>query len=398
MNNILFKDKEIKQYMLYLVDHKKMLIDEDVGQELENALLWIANHPESSISKYHQYINGDDKSKEDKAVRFDKVKTIIIKLDDLGLIRKVIDKNERYQVSIENNGEILYSVTSLGLFYILNKDLVNSVKDVLLKNRNDTFFRAFLFPYIELDTLEKLEGSDTFLALSKYLVTCARIVNTVVRDHLLKVENNNGQRNMVGFPRSSLIPEAEDPFDYGPYSSIAYLKNRFKIPWLDETNIKIRDEITKDNNKIIRISNEKGSEELILKIYPETKKAKLLDNSNNHEIANFDLEKHLFKDNSYIMWDILPVTVRGYLDTLFSNKLFYFYHDMEYAVNKLGYDILQYIHYDNYLPDNEFNERQGDRNILENDHKFRKLANNGKGSFDRYMYHELELNPLPITS
>jgi hypothetical protein len=81
--------------------------------------------------------------------------------------------------------------------------------------------------------LEKLKSSEILLALSKFLVTCAKIVNTVVIDHLLKVENNNGDRIMVGFPKSSLIPEDEDPYGFGPYCSIPYLKNRYNIPWLD---------------------------------------------------------------------------------------------------------------------------------------------------------------------
>jgi hypothetical protein len=143
------------------------------------------------------------------------------------------------------------------------------------------------------------------------------------------------------------------------------------------------------------LSNEKANEELILKIYPETNKAILSDNRNNHEIAEFDLQKHPFEKNSYIMWDLIPVTFSEHLDHMFSNELFYFYHDMEYAVNKLCFDILQDIYYDLYLSNERFNESLGDCEIVVKDKKFRKLANNAKGKFDSYFYHELDLNPLP---
>ncbi|MDR4512334.1 MAG: hypothetical protein MRJ93_11600 [Nitrososphaeraceae archaeon] len=385
MNNTIFKSKEIKQYMLYLVDYKKVLIDEDVEPEVESVLLRIAYNSASSISKYHQYINDEYNQKEDKALKLDNVKTIV-KLDELGLIRKVT----------ENNEDVQYSITSLGLFYIFKKDLVSSIKDILLKNRNDTFFQTFLYPYIELNTLEKLNSREIFLALSKYLVTCARIVNNVVIDHLLKVENNKGDRIMVGFPKSSVIPEAEDPFDYGPYDSISYLKNRYNISWLDEENLKIRDEITEENKKIIRVYNEKERQELVLKINLETNRTILVDNSNNNEIAKFDLEKHPFEKNSYIMWDLIPCTPNQYLDHLFENPLFYFYDDMKNNLNNLCFSILQNISYDVYLPTDEFNERLQDCDTIVNDKIFRKLADNLRGEFDSYFYHELELKPLPV--
>ena len=297
-----------------------------------------------------------------------------------------------------------YSVTTDGIFYILTKTLVSSYKKDIILNRNNSFFEAFLYPYIEMDTLEKLESKDIISTIFKFLANCAKIVDSVVVDKLLKVDKNNGERAMIGFPNSLLIPEAEEDDDtgctYAPIMSLGYWSKRYNISWLAENSVKIRDEITQDNKKIIRISNEKGNkeEELILNLYPETNKAILLDKKNNHKIAEFEIEKHPFEKNSYIMWDLIPVTVSRHLDDLFSNRLFYFYHDIEYAVNKLCFDILQYIRYDNYLSDDEFNERQGDCNILVNDKKFRKLANDAKGKFDPYFFHELELNPLPILS
>lgn len=157
------------------------------------------------------------------------------------------------------------------------------------------------------------------------------------------------------------------------------------------------DEIT-DDKKIIRISNEKGKEELILEVYPEKNKAILLDKRNNREIAEFDIEEHPLDKNSYIMSDLIPITLSKHLDNLFSNELFYFYHDMEYAVNKLCFAILQHIYYDLYLSNDKFNESLGDCQIVVNDRKFRELANNSRGKFDSYYYHELDLNPLPSIS
>jgi hypothetical protein len=95
--------------------------------------------------------------------------------------------------------------------------------------------------------------------------------------------------------------------------------------------------------------------------------------------------------------DFIPITFNQYLDNLFANELFYFYNDIEYAVNKLCFAILQSIRYDNYVSPYRFSGSQGDCHILVKDKKFRQLANDAKGKFDSYFYHELELNPLPPT-
>ena len=183
----------------------------------------------------------------------------------------------------------------------------------------------------------------------------------------------------------------------GPYLSIPYLKNRYDILWLDENNIKIRDEIT-EGIKTIRISNDKVKEEIILELYPGKNKAMLFDKINNHKIAEFDIEKHPFDKNSYIMWDLIPCTVSEYLDNIFGNKSFYFYHDIHYAANKLCFDILQSIRYDNYASDSRFVEIQNDCDLIVKDKKFRKVVNDAKGKFDSYFYQALELNPLSVTS
>ena len=399
MNQVLFENEDIKQYMLYLVENKNTLIDQDVRPQLENVLLWIANNPSKSIYEYHQHINDYNLKQDDKKISIENLKKIILKLENLGLIKKVIDRNNTDKVSIKNSvvEEIYYSVTSLGLFYLLNKNIIKSIKNIVLKNRNDIFFRTFLYPYIEFETIEKLKGKDILSALSKYLLTCTKINNNVMIDHLLKIKDNKGNKIMVGFPSSSLIPESKDPYEFGPYRSIQYLKKRYDISWLDENNIKIRDEIT-EGIKIIRISHDKGKEEIILKVFPEKNKAILLEKINNHKIAEFDIEKHLFEKNSYIMWDLIPCNVSEYLDNLFGNKSFYFYHDMDDAAVRLCFDILQSIRYDNYGSDNRFAEIQNDRDLIVQDKKFRKLANYAKGKFESYFYHELELNPLTVTS
>jgi len=50
------------------------------------------------------------------------------------------------------------------------------------------------------------------------------------------------------------------------------------------------------------------------------------------------------------------------------------------------------------ISNDEFNERQKNCNVIVNDKKFHNLANDVKGKFHSYFYHELELNPLPQAS
>ena len=219
MNRIL-ENKDIKQYMLCLVENKNTLIDQDVEPLTDNVLLRIANNPAKSIYKYHQQINDDHLKQDDKKISIENLKIIILKLENLGLIKKVIEKNKTDKISVKNNvvEEIYYSVTSLGLFYLLNKNIINSIKNIVLKNRKDVFFETFLYPYIEFETIEKLKGNDILSALSKYLVTCAKIINNVMIDHLLKIQDDDGNKIMVGFPRSLYVPESKDLYEFGSIS------------------------------------------------------------------------------------------------------------------------------------------------------------------------------------
>jgi hypothetical protein len=326
------------------------------------------------------------------------VYTRIKKLENLGLIKKAEVGINNYSKT-DINREFCYSVSTLGLYYIFMKNLISSDIDIILKNRNDDLFKIFLYPYIEIDTLEQLEGRDIVSAIFKYLVNCAKIIDSVVVDHLIRTERNNGDIQMVGFPNSSICPEDnEDMWSYGPKFSIDYLRNRYDIQWLDENNIKVIDEVIEDK-KIIRITNEKGNkEELIVELHPETQNAMLLDTKTNSEIAEFGIDIHIDYENGYVLLDFIPLTLNQYLDHLFKNELFYFYYDIEDSLHELCFTILQVIRYDPYATADKFYEIQRNCEIIVKDVKFRKLAEQSRKTSEKTYYHELDIHPIPRTN
>jgi len=392
------QNQDIKKYMLSLVESKRDILDEQVGPNVDNALLVIARNPGLSIYKCYEYLNNDYKQKKKKNLGYVNVYTRIKKLENLGLIKKAeVGINNDSKTDI--NREFYYSVSTLGLFYIFIKNLTSSEIDILLKNRNDDLFKIFLYPYIEIDTLEQLDGRDIVSAIFKYLVNCAKIIDSVVVDHLIRAERNNGDIQMVGFPNSSLCPEDnEDMWSYGPKFSIDYLRNRYNIQWLDENNIKVIDKVIEDK-KIIRITNEKGNkEELIVELHPETQNAVLLDTKTNSEIAEFGIDRHIDYKNSYVLLDFIPLTLNQYLDHLFKNKLFYFYYDVEDSLHELCFTILQAIRYDPYATADKFCEIQRNCEIIVKDVKFRKLAEQSRGTSEKTYYHELDIHPISRTN
>jgi hypothetical protein len=392
------QNQDIKKYMLSLVESKRDILDEQVGPNVDNALLVIARNPGLSIYKCYEYLNNDYKQKKKKNLGYVNVYTRIKKLENLGLIKKAEVGINNYSKT-DINREFCYSVSTLGLYYIFMKNLISSDIDIILKNRNDDLFKIFLYPYIEIDTLEQLEGRDIVSAIFKYLVNCAKIIDSVVVDHLIRTERNNGDIQMVGFPNSSICPEDnEDMWSYGPKFSIDYLRNRYDIQWLDENNIKVIDEVIEDK-KIIRITNEKGNkEELIVELHPETQNAMLLDTKTNSEIAEFGIDIHIDYENGYVLLDFIPLTLNQYLDHLFKNELFYFYYDIEDSLHELCFTILQVIRYDPYATADKFYEIQRNCEIIVKDVKFRKLAEQSRKTSEKTYYHELDIHPIPRTN
>jgi hypothetical protein len=389
------QNESIKKYVLSLVENKRDLLDEQVGPNVDNTLLVIARNPGLSINKYCEYLNKDNNQK--RNLGYVNVYTRIKKLENLRLIKKevaVVNVDSK----TDTNREFYYSVSTLGLYYIFMKNLISSDIDIILKNRDDNLFKIFLYPYIEINTLEHLGSKDIVSAIFKYLVNCTKIIDSVVVDHLIKAEKNSGDIQMVGFPNSSICPEDnEDMWSYGPKFSIDYLRNRYDIQWLDENNIKVIDEVIEDK-KIIRITNEKGKEELIVELHPETQNAILLDTKTNSEIAEFGIDKHIDYENGYVLLDFIPLTLNQYLDHLFNNKSFYFYYDIENSLHELCFTILQAIRYDPYATADMFCEIQRNCEIIVKDVKFRKLAEQSRGISEKTYYHELDIHPIPRTN
>lgn len=234
-----YKNQSIKNLMLSLVESKRKVTDNQVGLNIDDVLLIITKHPGSSIYKCYEHLNQEYKQNKNRTIGYENVGTRIRLLENLALIKKV-KAVENGDSKTDNEEVICYSVSTAGFFYIFTKNLVNTDKDIILKNRNDRLFEIFLYPYIEIDTLEKLKSKDILLAIYEYLVNCAKIVDSVIGDHLLKIDKDNGDSKMVGFPNSLIIPEDdEDMYSYGPKFSIAYLRNRYNIAWLNQNNIKI---------------------------------------------------------------------------------------------------------------------------------------------------------------
>jgi hypothetical protein len=57
------QNQDIKKYMLSLVESKRDILDEQVGPNVDNALLVIARNPGLSIYKCYEYLNNDYKQK-----------------------------------------------------------------------------------------------------------------------------------------------------------------------------------------------------------------------------------------------------------------------------------------------------------------------------------------------
>ena len=82
-----YKDKNIKNLMLSLVKNKRKVMDKQVGSDLEDILLIIANNPCSSVDTCCKFINQDHKQKKDMNIEHETVYTRIRKLEGMELIK-----------------------------------------------------------------------------------------------------------------------------------------------------------------------------------------------------------------------------------------------------------------------------------------------------------------------
>jgi hypothetical protein len=157
---------------------------------------------------------------------YKETKSRIKRLKDLGLIEYIRDIHPNI-----HNAQY-YKLSERGLYYIISNNIRfqfgrYDVFYLLLKNHGDhPLFEYFLYPYIERDTISKIQDTAIFSHLLSYLYDCCKKVDETV--HLISHTNNNQAQN--GYVNRQLFSWDLSKEDKDNLRS--FLKQRFEWSWV----------------------------------------------------------------------------------------------------------------------------------------------------------------------
>ena len=378
----------IKEYLLTL--HYSFNInkveDSHLGNTALKILKYIAVNPSSSIYDCYKYLNNDNSTK----IAYKNVHVKVHNLIKLGLIQKVRNQskkdnenlgrvNEEFIVGKSKHNAIYYSISSAGIFYLVKTDPQKAKKELILKNKNDGFFKCLLYPYIDLETLEKINSEYILSNIFRYLSKCCETIYGPLTI-LDSIEEEGGELYFLTVTTYLTDPEYDD-HSYGSKQFIEYIKNEFNIKWLDVNNTKITEV---EKGKLFKISNGKNNE-LLFELHPERDIAII--SERNRKIDEFDIEK--WGEWNYNVRHFNPFMVEDYVDKKFDAKKYYVVDNIKAYAHELCHSILERMFNDYQYPLNE-DEKIRRRQICKafsKDKKFQAIAHDVKREFDSSYEH-----------
>jgi hypothetical protein len=368
-----------KRYLLTLLSAKD--IEKTVNSNLDYTMIGILEYvginPSSSIQDCHKYLNNIGMK-----VSYENVEIQINNLIKLGLVQKVTKSDKKNKNLIEENesdrkklknSTISYSISSAGIFYLFRTNAEAIDIEVILSNKEDGLFINFLYPYLDFNTVEKIEHSRTIKHITRFLGRCCQTIQTEL-ETIRSVEEKGGEDDTLGYVEGLANPEYDDGF-YGPRGFLQGLKMSSKIKWIDIDNTKI---IEVEKGKLFKIHDGKKNE-LFLQIYPERNKAVLSDK--NHKIKEFNLEK--YPSGNYAITYFNPVMVEDYIDERFKNSHFYFYYEIYEYESEFCNSMLEYMHNEyNIMNEEQRMVKRQDCIAIAKDKHFQEIASEYKQVVD----------------
>lgn len=382
---------DIQGYMLYLLE-KRETLTANPGGVANELLTYFGETPATSTYQCHKRLN-EYYRHAGKSIVYKNVHKRIKKLYSLGLIDKVKQNNNAgsNNEGIDNqkgkHGAIYYSLTPAGLFYILKNHLRASLT-IILDHKKNSLFEFYLFPIIDIRTIEKLTDEHIERTIFDYLGNCCHTIDNLLSS-LEQVNRHHGDSYNLGFTDTLVDSRYDSDPNLGSRQCIEYLKDKFKINWLEVRDTKI---VEVRKNRIIKICS--GKNELVLRIHPEKNKAIL--SEGKRRISEFVIQDK--GGGSYFIMDFIPMTTKDYLERRFNNKNFHFHGEMEDHRFRLCSDLMTYICHDYFISDEEKIVKQTDSINLAKDTKFLNLVQEFKDEYDSYCNYISNLNEYDYTT
>ena len=204
------------------------------------------------------------------------------------------------------HGFIYYKLSSFGIYCIFLMDKINFLNlDKLIENYpNDGLFEYFLSQFIEKKTVKEIKSYIILGYIFEFLKECCISIKYLLKT-LPQIEKDRGYSTCVTVIDNLINPDLEDYWFGGSKTFIGYLKERFKIKWLDINTTKIN---YKKSENVIEIVEKNGS--LLLKLDPKGKKVILYDKEN----LLFEFELDEIREKSFSINEFRPITVKEHLN------------------------------------------------------------------------------------
>jgi hypothetical protein len=189
---------------------------------------------------------------------------------------KLIEKAENKKKS--KHGAKYYRLSTGGIYYLINNRwrVVTGLLKILLQSYNDNvIFSLLLYPYLQRETVLKIEETPLIAKISLYLHHCCEEIESAIESI---------RKSFVPYVVQQVFLWNDVPGDDN-HRLLEFLKNEFNFDWVDKA------EVTKygDRNNTIRISHRSNS--VLIKLNDKRTKANMT--FRNKEICEFDFSPGL---------------------------------------------------------------------------------------------------------
>jgi hypothetical protein len=310
---------------------------------------------------------------------------------------------EKTREEFHQHGSIFFTLSQLGLLYIISLGKKNFLRlDALERFKDDMFFNFFVWPYFSSNTIFNLKSkthSNNFLEYFKKI--CEEIKTNFKRlDEIMEHDKLEHDKYVDAhviywseFSRASTDESCSDTI----HSYLLYLKENFDLDWINkdkDVNIEISSNdkiILFSENNILELVKDDTLHQVNL-LYRneilETYSCKKLTFKNYQDYELFErldisLEFYL---NDIMISNIIPVKIREFIKELslslieeYDSNLrlssFSFNKKQDNTVGLNFYEIISRSKLSKYILEH-------DKEILKKDAKFIKVLNETKRSFD----------------
>ena len=153
-------------------------------------------------------------------------KNVYKKVQNL-LSLNLIEKLPKTLDNIEH-GAIYYKITSIGIFYLMENMQSGLDLEILKHHGEDPFFKVFIYPYFDRETLIHLKFDHIKHEIFTYFKSCCRIFKSLFQ-YLESIDKDKGTYSWVEFWDALTLYRNEDD---EKERFISILRDRFNLKWL----------------------------------------------------------------------------------------------------------------------------------------------------------------------